>query len=371
VLRESPWQKNLINDAGLNRLAQAAPACSPGSFFEYCKIGTSATANKIDSGIITFTQAGNTVTASAPIFDIGMVGGLIKRDAGNGSAENYITGYTNPTTVTVADVAAVLVGELFTIWMVHETALQGYLRRSNSYSVLPGDCFSSLAGSTVTMQRTFIFPVEPAPYTVREIGYQQSASGSDDGVVNGRIVLAAPVLVGVTEYLQVVISMFVEYLPVSPSFRADVGTNIDTAGALAIEWLNLWVDDFGVTVPHWQSGASSTSLGSLGYFRLLIANYAQNANPDNASTLAPLGLVGASLIPDAVHTANRGEMEWTNTVLVPVGTETIYGFGLSGVDADPDLLVWDILMSTPEVMVAGNFVATVKWQFLYERQLAN
>lgn len=372
VVKESPWRKNLINDAGLNRLAGTAPATTgAGHLFDYCKIGSGSNANKIGSGAITFTQSGTTLTASGGFFTAAMAGALFKWGSGSGGTEVYISSYTSATQVTLATSATVSTPTVGTVWMVQETSLQTYLYRSNTYQTNAGDCGTTLSGATLTMQRTFNFAIQASPYSVNEIGYQQNASASNDGVVNGRIVLASTDTVATTNYYQVIMALALTYSPATPTAVSDVGTNINTAGTLAIEWLPLYVDSSGNNITHWITGVSSASYSGYGYLRLATATYSQNANPSNTSTLNPAGLSGASAIPAAARTANRGEMEWTVTVSVGTTAQTMYGFGFGGFSTSPFHLVWDVKLTTPYVLPTGTFQATVKFKLVYDRTLSN
>jgi hypothetical protein len=120
---ESNWSKyHLITDAGLDKVASVAwlNCVSTPIIGE----GVSPTAVRRDSGGITFTQSGTTLTASAGFFSAADVGRLFKWGTGSTGNEIYITGYTSTSVVTVGTSATVGTPEIGTVWYVNTAALQ-------------------------------------------------------------------------------------------------------------------------------------------------------------------------------------------------------------------------------------------------------
>lgn len=371
VVCESPWRKNLLNDAGLNRMARQATAVTPATLFTYCKVGSGTTPNKISSGAITFTQSGTTLTASGGFFTATMAGGLFKWGSGTGGVENYIAAYVSATQVTLTDSATVASPTVGVVWQVQETALASYLYVTNSYLTGAGNCGTTLASGVLTLQRTFNFATQVSTYTVNEIGYD--GAGAANGTVNGRLVLPSSDVVPPTNYYQVIMALSVAYSPATPTAVPNVGVNIDTAGTLAIEKLFTSVDTTGASYDHWIDGPSSLSYGGYGYFYGMTATYTQNSEPSLSSTLRfnPGGILMLTNIPAAVKTANRGQMSWTMTISATTAAQTMYGFGMCGDFTYQERVVLDVKLTTPFVLPTGTFTASVVFTMTYDRTLSN
>jgi hypothetical protein len=342
VQRFQQSRPNMVFDAALTRLATGAINFT--SLFDCCKIGSSAAAQQIPGNALTFTQVGNTITASGIFFTGPMVGGIFKYGVGTGGAEQYIagvaggglsctvvgqagytgglalptqtpgagitllvdvtvvagavtaiaptaghegtgwvtgdtltfidatgTGYVGSVTalagaVTAISIMTVPAATAGTVWLVQQTALTTPLVGlaggcvSNSYVTSPGACSTSFPGGAnstqIKLQRTYQFPVQAAPYTVNEIGYNDIVA--NNGNVNGRIVLALPDTIAITEYYVVQIAVTYSLQPSHPTALANVGTGINTAGQIMF---NVW--DCNVIVPAtgintgYQTGYSS------------------------------------------------------------------------------------------------------------------
>ncbi len=109
--------RNMLTDGGLNELVNRTWV----NLFAYFQVGTGSDPIKRDSGGITFTQAGNTVTASAAFFDALDVGRVLVLD-GDG-VELRITSRTSSTVAVVGGAARNFGPVEGTIHYVNRTAL--------------------------------------------------------------------------------------------------------------------------------------------------------------------------------------------------------------------------------------------------------
>lgn len=181
-VRALPRKRNLILDAGLDRVAvRKWDEC-----IHYAAAGSGSTVTRRDSGAVTFTRSGSTVTASAGFFVADDVGRLLKLNSGE---ELRISAYASATSVTVTTSGAIAASP-GTVWYVNQTGLDTELRRTNNYGTGGGDNAVTLntGAGTLTRKRTFIFPAETATVTYREVGWSDfSTPGAN---LFGRDVLA-------------------------------------------------------------------------------------------------------------------------------------------------------------------------------------
>jgi len=228
VARRLPRKRNLILDQGLDGIAVRSWVAS----FTHAAIGTGTTATKRDSGAITVSRSGSTLTASAGFFEAADVGRLFKFDTGQ---EVRITAFTSATQVTTADSGAIAAAE-GTVWYVNQTGLTTETKRSATYSTDSGANGSTFLSGTWTHKRTFIFSAETGTVTYREIGWSHTASAGAN--LFGRDLLAG---VGVTlvsgQQLRVIMELSIAYSPATPAAYANVVTGWTQGGTCGIESL--------------------------------------------------------------------------------------------------------------------------------------
>lgn len=158
---------NLITDHGMYQLGlrEFRDVFVPQSSSRVsCRWGDDSTANSTDSGAITASQSGTTVTASAGIFTLAMEGDLIKFDTGE---EVYLQTYVSPTEFTAASSETIASSE-FTVWDVDRTGLGNQVQATttlNGSSTYVNDA-GILKGTAV-----FIFSALGSNQTLREIGW--------------------------------------------------------------------------------------------------------------------------------------------------------------------------------------------------------
>ena len=167
---------NLILDGGMDMFA-VYPAAQ---LFRYCSIGEGTKPTSRDSGAITFSRAGSTVTASAGFFlsagsgEAGDVGRIIKWDTGERARISYVTDSTHVETVDTGTIASAA----GTVWYVNETAHALERMRTLNVSTVPGSNLSTFSVDTWTHQRIFLFDAAPSNYLIKEIGWSPAGGSS-------------------------------------------------------------------------------------------------------------------------------------------------------------------------------------------------
>lgn len=369
VVSETPIQKNLIMDGGLNALARSTNSTDPVNFFNACRVGSGLTTDKTSSGAITFTQATNQLTASAPFFTAGMVGQLFKWSSGTGGNEEYVTAFTSSTVVTVDTSATVVTPTVGVVWNVTRAGLETLLYSSTTYETTAGSCQSTQTGGVVTHKRTFNFANQGTPYSVNEVGYYSSLAGTS---VFGRLVLPATEVVNPTNFLQVVLSFVVTYSPAGITAVTNVGTNIDTTGNAMLEQIILGstsrtiaeVSSTGSSAlpapGHSMDGSQTCSICGI------IVNYTQNASV-NLTALNPTQLTFNSSLTWTYNLA-RGQMKLSAASTISTAGQTMYGvsIGLLGL-----VDIFDVKFTTPFVLPVGSFLPQVTFLVTYNRSLSN
>lgn len=369
LVRDIPWQKNLILDQGLDFVAARTWAAC----MTHCAAGTGTTPTRDDSGAVTASQSGTTVTASAGFFAVGDVGKLLKYDSG---AEARITGYTSTTVVTVGTSATVATS-LFTLYRVNQIGLASESKRTSTYLTGTGNCGYTDGGTpgvtalTRTLKRTFDFTAEVGNVNYSEIGISWTASVGNN--LFSRILFeggAVTVLTG--QQLRIVYELEVT---LSPSITAVSRTAAITGWAASdgtelIQSLSLsYMDTLGVTQtfggaalePSQQTFAFlstvSTALAAPG------SSVSRATTSFNNKTLVPSSYAAGSFTLDksatfAVGEANRND--WRSMGIGPNDG----GAGTSA--ATNNALV--LLFSGPNEKLNTHTLA-VTWRFTWGRTL--
>lgn len=364
VIKERKPECNLVMDPGLNGLAKSNvnwTTSAPAFLNAFCMIGSGTTANSTASGAITFTQVTTTITASGAFFTAGMVGALFKYGTGSGGAELYITGFTSSTIVTVGTSLTVATPTVATVWFVARTTLDTFLFASSTYQTNSGDCGSTISGNSVTHKRTILFPQQASPYTVNEIGYAPSNNANK---VCGRIVLSSSDNVGTANFYVVVISITMTLLPASPTSVSNVGTNINTAGNLAIECMSVnLVSASGGTTVNVGALLDSNTSPTL-YFAT--ATYSQNGSIDPATALTITSITTGS-VAWANDNTKVGSMTLTITGALATTGQNLFGVGIGS----SSRFVADVKFTATQTAPTGTFQPNTIWRLTYTRVLVN
>ena len=220
-----PPKRNLILDQGLDGIAARTWTAS----FTAAVVGTGTTPTKRDSGAITFSRAGSTVTASAGFFEAADVGRLLKFDTGE---EVRITAFVDAQNVTTSTSGAIAAAE-GTVWYVNQTGLATEVKRTSTFGTSAGECDSTFSAGTWTHKRTFIFSAEAGVVNYREIGWSHTTTPGNN--LFGRDLLAG---LGVTlaagQQLKVSVELSVAYSPATSSAWTNVITGWSQDGAHGI-----------------------------------------------------------------------------------------------------------------------------------------
>lgn len=232
TVKRKPWKRNLILDQGLDSIAvRTWPEA-----FSHAVVGTGTDPTKRDSGAITFSRAGTTVTASASFFEAQDAGRLLKFDTGE---EMYIATFTSGTAVEV-DTSGALAASEGTVWYVNQAALTTETKRTATYGTNGGDNASTWElGSLWRMKRTFIFSAEAGSINYREIGWSHTATlGANlfgrDLLAGGGVNLVAG------QQLKVEVELTVTLSPVSATAYTNVITGWTQDGQSCIEDSRMW-----------------------------------------------------------------------------------------------------------------------------------
>lgn len=216
--------ENLIMDSGLDAWCDTDGS---GYLTQQCQAGTgNSIPLKRDSGVITFTRAGNVVTASASFFEAGDVGRIIKLDSGE---EDQIITFNSVTEVITATSGAWASSE-GSIHYVDQTALETFVKSTVAYGVDGGDNGTSVVSNVVTHKRTHIFSAEVGSVTYNELGWRKTSGDLfSRSLISGGISLVALDQLKVVSELDIVIST------TTSTAVSDVGTGFNSAGNAQVE----------------------------------------------------------------------------------------------------------------------------------------
>lgn len=201
IVREYPWQNNLILNQGLNNV------CSGNTWAALtsnCAVGTGVTDTSVaslpgDEG----SGAVTTFTGPAP-FDFtanSAVGDMIKMTTGASSGtEVRITAVTDADTVEYTPSGTISSGE-FIVYRTSQVGLSVEVKRNNAWNDAAGYLDNTYVSNTQIMLRTYEFSAEVGSVTYEEIGI--SSSGSAGNNLFSRIKLVTGVSLIATQQLRV------------------------------------------------------------------------------------------------------------------------------------------------------------------------
>jgi hypothetical protein len=247
VVREHKWQRNLILDSGLDKIAYMPWSCA----FQWCVSGTGTTPTKVETAS-TASQSGSTVTIDGGSFQFtpSHVGKLIYWEGPN--VEARVTGFLTSQTVTV-NVSQTVSTASFVIYNVDQTTLVTPWSMSMRYQTGDGFCGTTLSGNTVKLLRTFDFYMELTSVLITEIGFKE---GPAVVPLFSRIVLAEPLYLSPGQWLQVSYELTLRLEPQSNTPKSPTITGwpiapaVTTAGNEKIQLYGVGViDTNGVTHP--------------------------------------------------------------------------------------------------------------------------
>jgi hypothetical protein len=375
AVKTSDWVENLALDTALDYLVSGGTNSSD-ELFKHLKIGSGTNPNSFASGALTFTQAFNTITASGVFFTAAMVGGIFKYGTGSAGAEQYIAtvaGGGLSCTVTGAGMT-VVVPTVGTVWQVQQTTLQTYLALDTGYQTNAGDNSTTLAGGTITMQRTFLFATPGATQHINELSYTD-ANTNDGLYIKGRIVLPSTDVVDTSHYYRVIMQMVLTVSPSAPTAVPDVGTNIVTAGTTMFEYYDFYAIQANGGHVNYQG-----SVGGQGYLfmdggtnepliYLRTNNWSQPGAIQTGANAANPGDT-YNFDPNVFSKAGQplGVAVSTSNFSFTTSGETLYGIGVTG---NGGLTVWTLKFTTPVTLPTGTFQGNMSIQKVFTRTLTN
>lgn len=340
-------QRNLILDTGMQDIGQRGTE----QFQTYCHWGDDNTGNSTDSGATTMTQSGTTVTASAGFFSAGMVGQLLKPDAGG--SETYITTYNSPTEV-VVDVSQTVAATEFTVWAVDQTTLQNEVQRTSSTQ---GTNNETLSGGVFSINRTHIFSAVGSAQTVREVGWGHG----NDTTVGSRVVLGSPVSLSSGDQLEVESHFEIVQSPQTAASTDPTGDEGDFSMQTQIEGVGLAAYD-----NVWY-GLEPSALGEL---------YILTSAPafNTYGTARNVNSITHSEHSFDSESSDPGAPPWEKTFTWNLSTSeantTIYGFGVGQDALGSNQVGLRCNLDTPQAkssLQTLDIVVTVSW----DRNLTN
>lgn len=254
VLREYPWEPNLIYNLGIDN---ACNVTTLAALSANAVSGTGTGDTKRDSGATTASQGGSTtVTSSASFFVAGDVGNMIKWDSGE---EARITAFTSGTSVEVTPAQTVSSGQ-FTVHETNDPQMSVEHARTSTYLTGAGNCETTIVSNTITMRRTYDFPVEGSGVTIREVGLSNSGSGGSN--LFNRVFLSSPVALLAGQALRLVFDLDITCTPAAADPITAAISGWPVAPATTTDGDQLWT---GVCLSGpINSGASNDAAANAG-----------------------------------------------------------------------------------------------------------
>ncbi len=254
LISETEYRPHLITDAGLDNV---------GSFgwltqLTNCLLGTGpAVPVRRDDSLVTFTQVGFVITASAPFFVSADVGRLFKYGIGSAGAESYITVFGSSTSVTVSVSATVAVPDNGTVWYVNTstlvapvTGLTWTRQASGNGSVI------TTLGDTATVTHTAVNVSSALAVnaTIAEIAVNRVNTNSS---LFDRDIVSPPVALLIGDQAIVTIQLIAKYSSITPVSVGNVATGYNSAGTLQIESLRAGSNNNGLATLSAGGGIST------------------------------------------------------------------------------------------------------------------
>lgn len=351
-----PRKKNLILDQGLDAVA-ARTWCEN---FAVAAAGTGTDPVRRDSGAVTFSRAGNVVTASAGFFVASDVGRLIKWNTGE---EARIVTYNSGTEVITAD-SGTIASDQGTIWYVNRVGLATESKRTNTYGTNGGDNGSTFLTDTWTHKRTFIFSAEVGTVTYREVGWSHTTTPG--GNLFGMDLLpGAGVTLVAGQQLKIEVELSVTYAPASSTAWANVIAGWSTPGVHGILASSVSIVD--------PSGASSiTGVATLepGYTTFpkrvaLATNTDAPAPMISGNNVTATGVILGKNLTPAAYTSGSFALTYSATFAVGEANSTaIRSISLGFLESGFERTAYKVLLDAAETKDSDHTLTltfTLSW----------
>lgn len=331
LLREYPVQKNLILNQGLDYYLSGSYS-GFAQLFAYACAGTGTTPTQNDSGAVTVSQSGTTITTSAP-FLLGTasdVGRTIKWETGE---EAMITASISTTQATVNTTATISDAE-FTIYETNQTKMGGGIgsgsgttdvKRTATYVTGTGDCGTTWTSPhIVEMKRTYDFTAEVGSVTYTEVGTSYSVT-VNSATLFMRAVLDTPVSLTAGQVFRFVYTLTITWSP-SASFSAavpitgwPVAPATTTVATQGFDFLNTCsVNTTGNTSPS----SDTIDPGKVEFLRLYSVAYLPPATPLQTYTARQINMIDGIAPTYSTYVANSFTRIMTFTFTPSDGNST-------------------------------------------------
>lgn len=252
IVEERSWQKNLILDQGLDKVATTLF----NQLFAACAAGNSSSATTIDSqSKATIAGQNLTITTGSYQFTNTDLDSDVHFDSGQ---IFKIQSVVSPTQVTLFTSGTISTATHFMILRVNEAILGNEIKRTVKYSSAPGANQTIVGSAVILLQRTFLFSAETSAVTYTELGFSDQAVAGPN--LFSRVVLAQPITVkGPVSGAPLGQQLQVTYqLNVSFDFGQGAGTFFPGSTPTQIT-----VSGLPVQASIWQYGDSGNAPGNL------------------------------------------------------------------------------------------------------------
>jgi hypothetical protein len=187
VTEERPWEKNLILNQGLDKVATVVF----NQLFAACAIGDNNSPTTIDSrSTATVSATTLTLVSANYTFTNADLDSAVHFDSGELFT---IQSIVNATTVTLFSAGTISTPTHFMILRVNQVQLGNELKRTNVYPTTAGANLVTPSDGSLLLQRTFIFSPETSTVTYKEIGFSDLDVAGPN--LFSRVVLGMPVTV--------------------------------------------------------------------------------------------------------------------------------------------------------------------------------
>ena len=218
------WHKNLILNSGMDIIAgsqlgnlNGIGICGTGSRPNSISGGTSTitqsgmTASLYDqSGLPDFTSSYSTYTSSVNVGDV-----ILYTNNSQSNVVSIIDGYNigvdQSYTISVGD------AQTFTIWKTSQRDLEGESKRTATLLTGTGNCGTTIVSNVVIYRRTFDFSVETVSQNYTEVGVSWTLTKAT-GSTFSRILLPAPITIGIGFQLRLIHDLHIIFTPDSPQY---------------------------------------------------------------------------------------------------------------------------------------------------------
>jgi hypothetical protein len=367
--------KNLILDSGLTLWGEQFGA----SLTIACAVGDGTEVNVRDSGTITCSRSGTTVTTggAASFFEADDVGRLLRFDTGE---ETYISSFTSVSeveTVTSGTIAA----DEFNVQYVDTSILDNELARSGSYQTNSGDNGSTQSAGVVNHKRTHIFSAVAAAVTYQEIGWSNDV-GAGNPLFN-RALISGGISLLSGDRLLVVSNLEIIQSPQTPTTSPNVGGGgFNSEGDIQVEgygmaavlpnggvsFNNEGMDPFPSSARCLEPKTTNSDASPRIAYGTSTNAFNTYGTPITLPTLGKQGLTRGAVVQESPSVRSR-----TNTTTFGTGTGNSSNINWIGIGNSPSSslsIALRVRLDTPQTKLSSQ---TLRIQFkkAYGRVLTN